>query len=231
MAKAIKAAKHIEIKPANECSVPRNDLTGHTFGRLSVKSFAGRTMRGMALWNCVCQCGSVVVCRVDHLQGGDSQSCGCRRLELQSKHGLSGIAEHKVWKSMRQRCSNKNNKDYLAYGARGITVCKEWETSFEVFYRDMGPRPSANHSIDRIDNSKGYCPDNCRWVTHDDQCNNRRSSVRLTLRGESKTVKQWAECLGISSSTLHTRRHAGWSDEAILQTPIEEKFRRKEDRA
>jgi len=231
MAKAIKARKQKQFKPASECPTPREDLAGRKFGRLEVVAFAGRTMRGMAMWKCVCQCGADAICRVDHLIRGSSRSCGCLREELRTKHGLSRSGEHHVWKTMRQRCSNKNNRDYPFYGGRGITVCQRWMQSFEAFYSDMGPRPSSNHSIDRINNDDGYHPDNCRWVTHTEQCSNRRSCVILTFGGESKTITQWAASLGISSSTIQTRRNAGWSDEAILSTPIETKFRRKANRS
>ena len=97
-----------------------------------------------------------------------------RQLGLAKRtHGKSGTPEHKSWKLMRSRCLNPRNQDWADYGGRGIAICERW-SDFMCFYDDMGPRPSAKHSLDRIDNSRGYAPDNCRWATNKQQANNRR---------------------------------------------------------
>jgi hypothetical protein len=75
---------------------------------------------------------------------------------------------------MKSRCYNKNNPDYHYYGGRGVIVCKEWLSSFEDFYQDMGPKPKLGYSLDRINNNKNYSPDNCKWSTWTEQANNRR---------------------------------------------------------
>lgn len=94
--------------------------------------------------------------------------------------------EHKVlyhcWINMRVRCTNKNHKQYKDYGGRGITVCPEWMDSFEAFYQDMGNKPDASYSLDRIDNDKGYSPDNCRWATRSMQNSNKRNTVHKIVR-------------------------------------------------
>lgn len=93
-------------------------------------------------------------------------------------HKLSRSREYQIWCDVKQRCSNIKNRSYKNYGGRGITVCDEWKESFLNFYRDMGPRPSKNHSIDRIDNEKGYFKENCRWASHTTQSNNKRIQKR-----------------------------------------------------
>ena len=105
------------------------------------------------------------------------------------------------WTNMRARCNNPTSDRYPFYGARGIRVCKRWD-SFKSFMEDMGPRPSKAHSIDRIDNNGHYEPGNCRWATKKEQARNRRSSKFLEHGGVSKTAAEWAELAGVSQSTL-----------------------------
>ena len=119
---------------------------------------------------------------------------------------------------MKQRCTNKNDPGAKNYQNRGITFCERWD-DFEMFYKDMGPRPSLAHTLDRIDNDKGYFPSNCRWGTKLEQQRNRRTSRLLTFEGETKTIHEWAKIKGISSPALYKRINRGWTVEDALTTP------------
>ena len=120
---------------------------------------------------------------------------------------------------MLARCRNQNVRAYKNYGARGITVCERWD-SFENFYEDMGPRP-PRMTLDRRDNSLGYCKENCRWITRREQARNTRANRIVEYRGESRCVAEWSEITGIPAGTLIDRLgHDGWSIEDVFNRPI-----------
>lgn len=159
------------------------DLTGTRFGRLVVVSRA-EYKGGQPAWYCLCDCGQGKVCLGTNLKSGKSQSCGCLRNEMVSERSLKhgnrrGVGktsrEYETWCSMIGRCETDTNTSYHNYGARGITVCERWRSSFDNFLADMGERPSPKHSLDRIDVNGNYEPSNCRWVTKEEQMRNRRT--------------------------------------------------------
>jgi hypothetical protein len=125
--------------------------------------------------------------------------------------------ERSVWRGMKSRCFNPNEKSYKNYGGRGVTVCERWE-DFNNFYEDMGPRPSDKHSIDRIDNDGDYCLENCRWATRVEQNRNCRSNRLWVYQGKKQTISMWAEDTGLSYDTLYRRWTLGWEIERILTT-------------
>lgn len=156
----------------------RMNLVSARFGRLIVIAESERK-GSRRRWLCRCDCGAERVVTQSQLTTGKTSSCGCLHREQLSqhrtKHGNSLIPspEYRAWKSLRGRCNNPNDARYAAYGGRGITVDPAWET-FEAFLRDMGPRPSDRHSLDRIDNDGEYGPKNCRWATASEQRRNQR---------------------------------------------------------
>lgn len=153
------------------------DLTGQKFGRLVVASFAGRRTIGgetRRLWLCQCDCGHECTVAAKSLLIGYTTSCGCAKVVGVTSHGKAGTAEHSIWKSMNQRCSNPNDTGYPRYGARGIKVCERWRDSFENFLADMGPRPDPKLTLERVDNEASYAPDNCVWATRTAQILNTR---------------------------------------------------------
>jgi len=150
-------------------------LTGKTFGRWKVIEFSGnRNINGASrrYWLCKCSCGTEQEVLITSLTSGNSKSCGCLKLSLMKTHGLSNSKEYRIWWAMIQRCRNPKHARFHRYGGRGITVCARWKR-FELFYSDMGKRPSRSLSIDRMNNSLGYYPSNCRWATRSQQQKNK----------------------------------------------------------
>ena len=125
-----------------------------------------------------------------------------------------------IRKGMIKRCHNVNSKSYLHYGGRGIAVCEDWLNSFQLFYEwAMSNGYQQNLSIDRIDNDKGYSPENCRWITMKQQCRNTRQNVMLSYNGETMCVTDWATKLGLSRFTLYGRIRKGWPIKDVLAAP------------
>ena len=197
------------------------DLTGKTFGRLTVTGWE-RSQRGLILWNCRCVCGKFKRASAGTLNNGQTKSCGCQKAEMISartrKHGCTGTRIFTIWATMRQRCSNPNSAKFPDYGARGITVCAEWN-DFAKFKADMGEVPQGM-SIERIDNSLGYSKENCRWATRIEQGGNKRNNVLITHAGETIHAAGWDRKLGFSKGTVQKRLHLGWTIERAITYPI-----------
>ncbi len=173
------------------------DMTGQRFGRLVVLRREGSTPDGKAKWRCLCDCGNEVVVIGADLRNKRSKSCGCRSIDVaracMTTHAESGTRLYKLWCSMKRRCYNPHDKSYYRYGRRGITICEEWRNDFQAFYDWAMANgydenaPKGQCTIDRIDNDKGYGPDNCRWTDMKTQCNNRSRSGPLLKTKRSKT--------------------------------------------
>lgn len=127
--------------------------------------------------------------------------------------------EYKIWEAMKRRCANPRDTSFANYGGRGITVCARWLYDFPAFLADMGSRPTPKHQIDRIDTNGHYEPGNCRWVTAREQMRNVRYNQRVTWRGETRCIAEWAEVTGLCDKLLYSRISRGWDPERALTTP------------
>ena len=130
--------------------------------------------------------------------------------KARAKHGMHNTREYQVWMQMQQRCYNPSKACYARYGGRGITVCERWRSSFPAFYADMGDAP-AGTTLDRVDNEKGYAPDNCRWATPQEQANNRVTNVVIEHDGKTMTIAEWARHLGLPYHWIKHRHKRGYT--------------------
>lgn len=159
-----------------------------------------------------CECGNEKKIEIRNVEIGKEKTCGCwRATSGNKKHNLSKTTEYITWVGAKQRCFNVANKVYPRYGGRGITMCQNWVDSFDNFIRDMGKKPSEDHSLDRIDNSKGYSKDNCRWANKKEQSRNRRGLSILNAYGTEMCLSEWSEIMEINHSNTKGRRQRGWS--------------------
>lgn len=223
------------------------DISGHVSGRLTAISLVTTPgKRPGAYWNCECQCGTKIVVFGASLRRGTTKSCGCLLREHMAslgkshrKHGKSGTKSYRTWAGIITRCHNPNCDEYHNYGGRGIAVCQGWRLSSSKFFLDMGEPPTEKHSIDRIENDRGYdcghCEDcrsrnatqNCRWSTPQEQSRNRRNSRIVTFNGQSLTISEWAEKLTIPSAVLYKRIAIhGWTIDRAMTQPLKKQPKR-----
>ena len=191
-----------------------NDLTGKRFGRLTVIGVEDNGKR-QTYYACQCDCGNVKVIRADALVSGCTVSCGCKkreqdRLNLTANHShkMSGTRLYNIWSGLKGRCNNPNDPRYDRYGGRGISVCDEWNTSFQSFYDwAINNGYSEELTIDRIDNDGNYEPSNCRWSTNKEQCNNRATNINIKIGNATKTLTEWCEIFDVDVARTMARYH------------------------
>jgi hypothetical protein len=209
------------------------DLTSRRFTRLLVLGLAPKRPRNTnRRWHVLCDCGTARTVFGMDLLAGRTKSCGClsrdnARTNMHAvRHGeakrkdRAPSPEYVAWGSMIQRCYDINSKGYAAYGRRGITVCTRWRNSFPAFLADMGRRPSRAHSLDRIDNERGYAPANCRWATREVQGRNTRTNRLIRYKRRTMCLAAWAEEVGMHRATLARRLDRGWSVHKAITTPV-----------
>ena len=218
------------------------DLSGERFGRLTVIEFVGLNRIRQALWKCKCDCGNEKVALAAHLKNGHTKSCGCFAYESHVAHGKRfawcmseankkhlGVNDrlYTVWANMKTRCFNKNNEAYERYGGRGITICNEWldYAEFKKWALSSGYDETAGFhecTIDRIDNNKGYYPENCRWVSAREQSNNRGDfNILLEYGGETHNLAEWSKITGIEYAVLRNRiKNLHWDAERALTEKV-----------
>lgn len=202
------------------------DLKGLRFGRLLVLGREGVSSQGSVKWRCLCDCGTKIVVDGRHLRGGTSQSCGCLARELtilrSTTHGLTKHRVYNIYRCMRARCYNINDRSYRYYGGRGIEICERWRNfpeGFIAFVEDMGLPPN-NASLDRINNNGSYSPENCRWATPEEQANNKSNNINIEHDGMVMTAAQWKEEKGYKKTLIYDRLRSGWSASEAVDTPV-----------
>jgi hypothetical protein len=194
---------------------------GERFGRLLVLREADRKNSSRA-FACQCDCGAVVIIPLHNLRDkrGPTRSCGCLHRDgltaRNSRHGFCNTPEYQVWLNAASRCTDPNNKSYRHYGGRGITFCSEWKSDFTAFLREVGPRPSPDHTLDRIDNSRGYEPGNIQWATWSTQQRNKRSNIWINYAGDNRLLVEVCAETGFDCKLARARKKAGWPDHALF---------------
>lgn len=213
------------------------DLSGMRFGRLLVLRRAESQVssgKHAVRWVCQCDCGMETTARTDTLKGGKVKSCGCLAREVSSvngkryggrvRHGHSYERLFNIWYLMKYRCENTKSKAFHNYGGRGIIVCEEWSNAangyqnFKRWAYDNGYMDTL--TLDRVDNERGYEPDNCRWCDRVEQGNNKRNNILYEFSGKSQTLTTWAREYLLPPKTLWRRIHAGWDIERALTEPL-----------
>lgn len=197
-------------------------VAGQRFGQWTVLEERGNKPRRMLVR---CDCGVERVVAFHTLYLGTSTGCGGHirggRVNRASRKGAPLNKEYWIYHSMHARCEKPKSNGWRLYGARGITVCERWSgpNGFANFIADMGPKPTPQHSLDRVDGNKGYSPDNCRWATAKEQVLNSSNTVWIEADGERLCITDWARKLGVCLATLQARLARGWPPALAVTTP------------
>lgn len=203
----------------HRASPRRVDLSGKKFGSLTALTFLTNNDKGTTIWRCQCDCGNYTNVSYNNLISGNTKTCGC----LTEKHGDVKTRLYKCWQDMKSRCYYHKDNNYCNYGARGITVCKEWKDSYISFKKwALENGYSEKLTIDRIDCNGNYEPNNCRWATLEEQGNNKRNNKLVEYNGELMTLSQFAKKYaipkGISYKTVHRKyTYLNYTLEQILK--------------
>ena len=195
---------------------------GKKFNKWTILEIVEEKTKKGVIFSCKCECGLVKNVSKANLirnQSKSCRSCGVKKDKRKEDHRL-----YSVWKTMRSRCSNPNVSNYSSYGGRGIKVCDRWQ-DFDLFTEDMYPSFEEGLTLDRIDVNGNYYPENCRWATMEEQCNNKNNNLNLLFEGEYYTEAQLARKTGVNKTTLQRRRNAGYSvDEMDYGKNLKGKF-------
>lgn len=206
--------------------------TGDKFGRLTFTGEApakSNRRRGIFL----CDCGTTTITAIYDVRNGHTISCGCYHDEIRRKirvtHGHTSCRrstpEYRAWKAMKGRCLDPNNISYKNYGGRGVTVCDEWLHDYPSFLKEIGKRPSKNHSVDRINNNGNYEPGNVRWATRKEQRRNSDRVHPVTINGITRLICDWAAVSGVPEESISARIRHGWDLKRSVFQPIQKRRR------
>lgn len=200
----------------------KNDLTGLRFGRWTVVSKSHIRKHRLISYECECDCGTKRIVPGSLMRSGASMSCGCAFVEgaanSQRTHGLTKHRLWGTWRSMKERCYNKNHESFSRYGGRGITVCERWLDP-ALFILDNDALALPDRTLDRKNNDGNYEPNNCHWVDRATQSRNRSNNRIVEFKGQRMTVSEWANKLGIRRNALDNRL-AKWPLELALTLPV-----------
>ncbi len=210
------------------------DLTGRRYTKLKVFKFAEERLNSKGYpepyWECLCDCGKTATVRGYDLTKLNTRSCGCLIRDTKTTHGYSRRRHQRkqhplysTWAGMIQRCTNPASISFQWYGGRGITVCDRWR-KFANFLHDMGPSWIKGLWLEREDNTRGYCLDNCLWITPYEQQLNKLSNRYLTYNGSTRTITEWSRLLGGTDGLVRQRIKYGWTTEKALTTPPDSRF-------
>lgn len=196
------------------------NLINQRFNKLLVIERA-KNQNDKTMWKCKCDCGNEVFVLTSNLRCNRIKSCGCLKVDKLVKRSTTHNQRHtnlyEVWKTMKQRCYNENNKSYKNYGGRGITICEDWKTNFTSFYNwSMANGYKKGLTIDRIDNNSNYCPENCRWTDRMTQANNSRWNKHIIVNGKDDTLANWLRFYNLTYDKYYKRINKGFSEQEAL---------------
>lgn len=203
------------------------DISGQKFGKLLVLEV--HSTENTTKWKCLCDCGNIAIVSGSKLKNGHTSSCGCLKKGKYSKYENLISKDtykrlQKEWYSMRNRCK----EDYHcsnAYYEKGIKVCDEWKEQGNFIDWALNNGYSDELSLDRIENSKGYFPENCRWATMKTQQNNKTNNVLITYNGKTQTMSQWSDELGVKYSLIKDRNRRGIKPPELFDAPHKNQYR------
>jgi len=202
------------------------DATGKRFGRLVAIRRVENYKDGRARWLCKCDCGKETTVIYSSMASGNTISCGCALTEALTKHNQSKTNFYKVWLSMKTRCNNPKSNRFAYYGGKGIKYDPRWD-AFNNFYEDMYEGYQEGLTLDRLDSSKNYSKENCRWVGYVAQNNNKSDNIKLKYNGIVYSPKDASLKFSIPLCMVYNRRRRGWSDKRIIETPPQSKYSSK----
>lgn len=209
------------------------DLTGNRYGDLVVIRRSDNTSKGLATWECLCDCGKTTIVRGSSLRNGTVKSCGCRRIKRKPnlRHGMSHTRLYYVWGNIKRRCYDNTNPAYKNYGGRGIKMCDSWKCSFESFAEwALNNGYSDSLTIERINVNGDYCPENCTWIPNNEQQNNRTTCLLYKYNGETKNLAEWCSYFNLPYMTVYTRLFRWkWGFERAISEPIHVEKRNRKD--
>lgn len=202
-----------------------DNLIGNKYGMLTVIEKGESTKRGKLTWKCRCDCGNIKKKSVNgyDLKSGKVKSCGCyysiSNARRNVTHGDTSSRLYRIWQGVKARCYRKSTKEYAYYGGKGINVCKDWLEYLKFKEWAYNNGYSDKLTLDRIDNNKGYFPDNCRWVSYTIQARNRSNNRVVNVNQEEHTLSEWSEISGINAATIAWRLDHGWNEDELFMKP------------